>query len=156
MIRISELIGERMVLLDLDVSDRSEVFRRMVCTAADCSCLPAGHEDDLCSRLDDRELIGSTYVGRGVALPHAYFEQVEKPMIVFARLVKPIAFAPENPENVNKVFMLVGPKRNDTEHLMILARLAHLLRDVSFLESLDNAESPADLLVAVADAEKRH
>ena len=156
MIRISDLIRENLVVLDIEVQDKSEVFSTLTCLLADSGCLASENGTDLCKRLDKREEIGSTSVGLGIAIPHAYFEEATEPLIVFSRLARPMVFSQEDPEPVDKVFLLVGPMRNNTEHLMILARLTRLLRDETFVARLETLGSGAEFLEAVLEVEKRH
>jgi PTS system nitrogen regulatory IIA component len=150
------MFHEGLVALDLEAKSRDEVFKKLVCLLSECDCMESRLEPSLCEKLDQRERIGSTSVGKGFALPHAYFEQVKQTYLIFGRLTKPISFGLEGGAPVDKVFLLVGPKRNETEHLMILARLSRFMRDDPFLEKLNTLKSGAEFMLAIREVETRH
>ncbi len=156
MIRIRDLVREDLVVLGLEAHTQQEVFEKVVCSLIDCNCIPSDSQSELCKRLDEREHLGSTAVGHEIAIPHAYFDEIPEPLIVFARLKKPVTFGSEPPHKVDKVFLMAGPYRNDTEHLMILARLSRLLKDESFRERLATLSSGKEFVEVVNQAESRH
>lgn len=156
MIRISNIVHEKLVFLDLQSREKTAVFEELVCRLGETGFLGSENPHELCNKLNQREFIGSTAIGKGIAIPHAYIDQVEDPMLLFARLPDPIDFGAEDREPVDKVFLLVGPKRDNTEHLMILARLSRLLRDDGFCGQLDEIETPAQFVEAVKSVENKH
>lgn len=156
MVKIQDLMKKELVLIDLKASSKEEVFLRMVCRLADEGCVEGGCGEDLCRHLGAREEVGSTALGHGVAIPHAYFSELDRTMVVYARLSPPLDFDAPDGRRVDKVFMLVGPKRRPTEHLMILARISHLIRDTDFLARLENALSGQEVMDAVRAVESRH
>lgn len=156
MIRLQDLVDERYVALDLVSTDKADAFRKMVCLIIDCGEVAEEKGEALCFRLAEREQIGTTAVGQGLAIPHCYFEAFSKPIVVFARLVEPIDFSAEDGQPVNKLFLLIGPKRDNTEHLMILARIARLLKDAGFRSLLDTMTSAREFVEAVRRVESRH
>ena len=153
---IENLIRENLVFLDMEASSKEDAFRKIACRIAECECVERDASADLCERLTQREEIGTTAVGGGIAIPHAYYENLSEPMIAFARLIRPIDFEADDKMPVDKIFFLVGRKRNDTEHLMILARLARLLKDEKFRNQLDSLSSGAELMEAINEVESRH
>ncbi len=156
MIRIRDLVREDLVVFGLEAATQKEVFEKVVCSLVECDCMPTDSQSELCKRLNEREELGSTAVGHGIAIPHAYFDEIPEPLIVFARLKKAVTFGSQPPQKVEMVFLMAGPYRNDTEHLMILARLSRLLKDDSFRERLNNLSSGKEFVEAVNQAESRH
>jgi mannitol/fructose-specific phosphotransferase system IIA component (Ntr-type) len=156
MIRIGDLVREDLVVFDLEAKTQKEVFEKVVCSLVNCDCMPSDSQTELCKRLGEREELGSTAVGHGIAIPHAYFDEIPEPLIVFARLKKAVAFGSQPPQKVDMVFLMAGPYRNDTEHLMILARLSRLLKDESFRKRLAGLTSGKEFVDAVNQAERRH
>ena len=143
-------------MLDLESADKQSLLEEMVSAIVSCQCLDNKAQTDLKAHLLERESIGSTALGNKIAVPHGYFEGVTKTLIAFARLKIPIEYQAPDGEPVDKIFLIAGPKRNNTEHLMILARLSHLLKDVQFLDKLDTLATGKELLDAVDEAERRH
>lgn len=93
----------------------------------------------------DRESLGPTGVGRGVALPHARISGLEKVAGVFVRLEKPVDFSAVDREPVDLVFALFAPEGSGVDHLKALASVSRMLRDQSICSKL-RANSDADTL----------
>jgi len=87
-------------------------------------------------KLLDRERLGSTGVGKGVAIPHARIEGLTKISGVFARLSTPVDFDSVDELPVDLVFMLFAPEDAGAEHLKALARVSRLLRDSTACDKL--------------------
>lgn len=105
-------------------------------------------------RILERENLGSTGFGRGVAIPHARVPQVEKPVAVFLRLAAPVAFDAADDMPVDLVFGLLSPEAAGVVHLHALAAISRLMRDEKMHTAL--AEAPGDealyaLIANVAD-----
>ena len=156
MMRISNIVHKKLVFLDLEANSKSLVFEELVRRLVKSGFLRKKDQPDLYGKLNQRETIASTAVGQGIAIPHAYIDQVNDPLLMFARLPNPIDFDAEDGKLVDKVFILVGPKRDNTEHLRILARLSRLLRDEDFYQRLDEIKTPIEFVEAVNFVENRH
>lgn len=81
------------------------------------------------SALQEREALGSTGVGRGIAIPHARFESMDKVVGMFTRLEKPVDFDSVDHQPVDLVFTLLAPAAEGAEHLKALALVSRTLRD---------------------------
>jgi PTS system nitrogen regulatory IIA component len=97
----------------------------------------------LLAALQERERIGCTGIGQGVALPHARFAEIRKPVTVFSRLASPIVFESIDGRRVDLVYLLLGPEIANDEHLKTLARAARLLRDATSRQDLRHAKDEA-------------
>lgn len=83
-----------------------------------------------------REMLSSTGIGRGIAIPHARMPQVEHMFGMFARLEQPIDFEAMDAQPVDLVFLLLAPEQAGADHLQALARVSRLMRDHATLERL--------------------
>lgn len=83
----------------------------------------------LLTALQDRERIGCTGIGQGVALPHARFAAISRPVSAFARLASPIEYEAVDGRRVDLIYLLMSPETASDKHLTILARAARVLRD---------------------------
>ncbi len=90
----------------------------------------------------EREHLGSTGVGNGVAIPHGKIAGIEKIIGVFARLSKPVEFDSMDDQPVDIVFMLLAPEGAGADHLKALSRIARVLRDQSTLTNLRSSTDP--------------
>ena len=102
----------------------------------------------LFDRLLERERLGSTGIGGGIAIPHARLASVAQPRGLFARLGHPVAFDAIDDRPVDLVFLLVAPEGAGADHLKALARVSRLLRDRGLVEKLRATES-AEALYAL-------
>ena len=83
-----------------------------------------------------REMLSSTGIGRGIAIPHARMPQVMAMFGMFARLEQPIDFEAMDAQPVDLVFLLLAPEQSGADHLQALARVSRLMRDHATLERL--------------------
>jgi len=100
---------------------------------------------DTFNALQERENLGATGVGRGVALPHARMEAPESVVGLFMRLEKPIAFDSVDKQPVDLIFALFAPKEAGVEHLKSLALVSRTMRDEDVCAKLRANSDPATL-----------
>jgi PTS system nitrogen regulatory IIA component len=81
------------------------------------------------SALNARESLGTTGVGRGVAIPHARFETLDRVVGLFTRLEKPLDYGSMDHQPVDLIFTLLAPQKEGAEHLKALALISRTLRD---------------------------
>lgn len=101
-------------------------------------------------RLTERERLGSTGFGGGVAIPHGKIDALDAIVGVFARLSQPVDFTAIDDLPVDIVFMLLSPSDAGAEHLKALAQVSRLLRDKGFVAKLRGAASDDALLALFA------
>jgi PTS system nitrogen regulatory IIA component len=98
--------------------------------------------------LAERERLGTTGIGTGVAIPHCRLPELTRLYGLFARLERPVPFDAIDDQPVDLVFLLLAPQEAGAEHLKALARVSRLLRDRAMCEKLRGANS-ADALYAL-------
>ena len=110
--------------------------------------------DVLHERIEEREKLGSTGFGRGVAIPHARIEGLEKPVAAFLRLEAPVEFDAADGMPIDCVFGLLSPEQAGAAHLQALAAISRIMRDdkmhAALLAAADR-EAVRGLLVNVLD-----
>jgi nitrogen PTS system EIIA component len=104
-------------------------------------------------RLTERERLGSTGFGGGIAIPHGKIEGLGHVVGLFARLAQPVDFASIDDEPVDLVFMLLSPTDAGAAHLKALAQVSRVLRDKAFVAKLRGAATD-DALYALFDADE--
>jgi len=100
---------------------------------------------DICAALQDRENLGPTGVGHGIALPHARLSNVDSVFGVFIRLEKPLDFGSVDRQPVDLVFALLAPEDAGVEHLKALALVSRTMRDANVCAKLRANNDPATL-----------
>ncbi|MCL4671553.1 MAG: PTS sugar transporter subunit IIA [Sphingomonadaceae bacterium] len=105
--------------------------------------------------LDEREKLGSTGFGRGVAIPHARIEGINRPVTVFLRLASPVDFDSADDLPVELVFGLLSPASAGATHLHALVEISRLMRDEALQEALLGADSPEALYALLTNVSDR-
>jgi PTS system nitrogen regulatory IIA component len=95
--------------------------------------------------LQERETLGPTGVGHGIALPHARLEELEKIVGIFLRLEKPLDYDSVDRQPVDLVFALLAPKDSGVDHLKALALVSRTMRDAGVLAKLRANTDPSKL-----------
>ncbi|MDO8982444.1 MULTISPECIES: PTS sugar transporter subunit IIA [Cypionkella] len=102
--------------------------------------------------LQERESLGPTGVGNGIALPHARLEEIEKIFGVFIRLEKPLDYESVDRQPVDLVFGLFAPKDSGVEHLKALAQVSRTMRDPGICAKLRANTDPDKLYAILTEA----
>jgi PTS system nitrogen regulatory IIA component len=100
---------------------------------------------DIYETLLQRERLGSTAVGRGIAIPHGRMAALDRIVSVFARLEQPIEFEATDEAPVDLVFLLLAPEHAGADHLKALARISRLLREPQSIERLRSSHDRATI-----------
>jgi nitrogen PTS system EIIA component len=130
---LADLLKPEGIVLSLRVSNKTEALRDLSARAAELASLPAR---DIYDSLLQRERLGSTGVGRGIAIPHAKFSSLKSIIGLFARLEHPVDFGSIDNEPVDLIFLLLAPEHAGADHLSALARVSRLLREPKVVERL--------------------
>jgi PTS system nitrogen regulatory IIA component len=145
-VEIADLLsGPDAVLACVKASGKKALLAELAAKAAQLHKLD---ERRLFDRLLERERLGSTGIGGGIAIPHGRMPSLDKPVGVFARLAHPVDFDSIDERPVDTVFLLLAPEGAGADHLKALARVSRLLRDRGLVEKLRATES-ADALYAL-------
>ena len=147
---ISDLLAPDAVLASLKAQTKKQLLQDLAARAHLQTRLP---EKRIFETLIERERLGTTGVGAGIAIPHGRMAGVTAITGVFARLESGIDYDAVDSQPVDLVFMLLAPENAGADHLKALARVSRLLRDKATCEKLRAANS-AEALYAVLTGEK--
>jgi nitrogen PTS system EIIA component len=145
--KISDLVSPTDVMIDVRGSNKRLLLQEFAARAAAGIGLPA---DQVASFLLKREDLGSTGIGKGVAIPHARLPELRRPCGLLARLKSPIEFDAIDGEPVDVVFVLLLPGAAENEALAALALVARALRAPETLARLRGARNTSELYSAIA------
>ncbi|MEO2031840.1 MAG: PTS sugar transporter subunit IIA [Planctomycetaceae bacterium] len=135
-------------LLDLDARDMPSIFRHVVNYLVARGTVAAAQQEDLKAALVSREELHSTAIGNAVAVPHAYSDAVQEPVIFFVRLAHAMNLGAPDGVAVQFMVILLGPTGAVEQHLDALANIARLMSDDEF--RYDAAEAPTQLELITA------
>jgi len=139
---LGDLIAPEAVVPALKAKNKKQAMQELANKAAGLTGLDAR---DIFETLLQRERLGSTGVGRGIAIPHGRMAGLQDIVCVFARLEQPIDFEALDEEPVDLVFLLLAPEHAGADHLKALARISRLLREPQTIEQLRASHERAQL-----------
>ncbi len=139
---LNDIISADAIIPALRANTKKAVLQEMCDRAGTVSGLQARSIFDAVLQ---RERLGSTGVGKGIAIPHGKLLGCRKILGVFARLERPIDFDALDGEPVDLAFLLVAPEGAGADHLKALARIARLLREASVTARLRTVRDPYSL-----------
>lgn len=142
---IADLITPAAVIPNLRATSKKQALQDLAKKAADLTGLAERAVFDV---LLERERLGTTGVGNGIAIPHGKLSELDRLYGVFARLERPINFDSIDEQPVDLIFLLLAPESAGADHLKALARVSRLLRDKGVCEKLRGTEN-ADALYAL-------
>ena len=145
--KISDLLSPTDVMIDVRASNKRLLLQELAAKAAASLGLPA---DQVASYLLKREELGSTGIGKGVAIPHARLPDLQRPYGLLAKLKQPIEFDAIDGQAVDIVFVLLLPAAAENEALGALALVARTLRSSETLARLRRAKNASELYSAIA------
>lgn len=142
---IEDILEPGSVIANLRATSKKQVLQELSKAAGDALGVDARRVFDI---LVERERLGSTGVGAGLAIPHGKLPGLERLQGVFARLEKPVDFDSIDDEPVDLVFLLLAPEGAGADHLKALARVSRIMRDREFCDKLRGSDNP-DALYAL-------
>ncbi|MGB6968344.1 MAG: PTS IIA-like nitrogen regulatory protein PtsN [Methyloceanibacter sp.] len=146
---LADLISPEAVIPALKAKTKKQLLQELSARAARVTGL---QERYIFDTLLQRERLGSTGLGQGIAIPHGKFAGLKRIVGIFARLAEPIDFEAVDGDPVDIVFLLLAPDSAGADHLKALARISRLLREGRAVDKL-RASKDASALYAVLTEE---
>lgn len=147
---ISDLLQPEAVISGLKASSKKHALQELAKHAAQITGV---NDKRIFETLLERERLGTTGVGNGIAIPHGKLADFKRLYGVFARLDKPIDFDAIDEQPVDLIFLLLAPEGAGADHLKALARVSRLLRDASVCEKLRGADTADGLYMLLTQSE---
>ena len=147
---LGDLISPDSVVPSLKVKNKKQLLQELSARAARLTGLEERYIFDV---LLQRERLGSTGLGQGIAIPHGKLQGLKRIVGIFARVAEPIEFDAVDGEKVDIVFLLLAPEGAGADHLKALARISRLLREGSAVEKLRASKDTAALYAVLTEAE---
>lgn len=146
---ISDLLQPDAVIT-LKASSKKQVLQELAKKAA---AVTGVGERKIFDTLLERERLGTTGVGNGIAIPHGKLAELDRLYGVFARLEKPVDFEAIDDHPVDLIFLLLAPEQAGADHLKALARVSRLLRDPANCDKLRGAANTDGLYMVLIQSE---
>jgi PTS system nitrogen regulatory IIA component len=144
---LTDLVAPNAILPALKVNSKKQVLQDLAARAA---VLSGQNERAIFDILAQREKLGSTAIGNGIAIPHGKMPGLTRLFGLFARLDRPVDFEALDNQPVDLVFLLLAPEGAGADHLKALARIARLLRDPTVTHKLRGSHDAESLYAVLA------
>jgi len=147
---ISSLLAENRIFIDAEISSKKRLLEFIADYAAKELSLPTSK---IYNKLLERERLGSTGLGKGIAVPHARLSDLKEPHVCFLKLKQAINYDAMDKQKVDLIFVLFIPQESTDEHLQILASIAKIFSQKSVTEKIRISQSANDIIQIVLQAE---
>ena len=153
--KILDFLNEKAISANLESQDKKKVIQELTDLLIKAGELKPKIKDTVVELRLNREALGSTGIGQGVAIPHGKCEYVDELVGAFGISKKGINFDSLDGEPAYIFFLLLAPVESSGPHLKALARISKLLKDKYFRDSLKNAENEKTLLKIIKEEDQR-
>jgi PTS system nitrogen regulatory IIA component len=139
---LTDILTPQAILPSVKAGSKKQLLQELAAFAANQSGLS---ESDVYEALLQRERLGSTGIGHGIAIPHGKLPKLNQLFGIFARLEKPLDFEALDGEPVDLIFLLLAPEGAGADHLKALSRVARALRDPAIAQKLRKSHDASAL-----------
>jgi len=150
--RLIDLLDPGAVIPDLKGRDKKDVLDELAAAVAPGLGVPA---DRVARVLAEREKLGSTGIGDGIAIPHGKIEGIEGLRVGFARSTAGVDFEAMDGASTHLFFVLIAPEESVGDHLKMLARISRMLKETAFRSQLMKANNREDILSLIEEEDAK-
>lgn len=147
------LLEPEAIIPNLRVNSKKQILQEIAAKAAELTKLP---ERDIFDVLLERERLGTTGVGNGIAIPHGKLNALPSLFGLFAKLERPVDFESIDDQPVDLVFLLLAPEGAGADHLKALARISRTLRNKQLCEKLRGSDSNVAMYTLLTEDAASH
>jgi len=151
-IKLPDLLKEKYIELDLKEKEKTKLITELIDLAAKSSRIK--DKKAIFKAILEREKLGSTGIGNGVAIPHVKIKEVKKPLLILGRSPGGVDFDSLDGEKTYLFFMLISPQEEVGLHLKILAKISHLVRDKFIVERLKKTKDKHEVFEIISGFER--
>lgn len=151
--KLTDVLTADLVKMDLASATRDDCVKELVGLLAERGELPKERVETLVKAVLDREQLGSTSIGKGMAVPHARTPAAPEFLAAMGRSKGGIEFAAADGRPVHLVFLLASPPETHRAHLRVLAHISRLAKRQDLGTRILSAETPQEVLAALGEAE---
>lgn len=152
--KITDYLKEEWVVSDLQGSDKSSILREL-CNVLVEPCQVSSY-DDLLQVILEREKLGSTGIGEGIAIPHGRHKNLKSFFISFGRSRKGVDFDSIDRKPCQLFFLVMAPENSAIDNLNLLGRIAKLMKDPSFKKRLLGAKTRKELYNIISEEDEKY
>ena len=131
--KLSEFIYKNFIFIDVQADSKKNVFKIL-------GNIFSKKNKDLSSliieKLNERERLGSTSVGNGIAIPHTKVDGIKETQVIFLKLKNGVDFSASDGKKIDLIFSIIAPENSESDHLLILSSISNFIRKKEKVERL--------------------
>jgi PTS system nitrogen regulatory IIA component len=154
MMKIMDYLDEEWVIADLQGTDKASILKELSSVLVKPCKATSGEE--LLQVLLDREKLGSTGIGEGIAIPHGRLKKLKKFFISFGRSAQGVDFDSIDRKPSHLFFLVMAPENSAVDNLKLLSRIVTLLKEPSFKKRLIEAPSRKELFQIISEEDEKY
>ena len=151
---LADYLSKDLVCMNLKPQDRDEAIRALLQVLVAGKAMPAGLLGKALAAVLTREKLGSTAIGRGVAVPHARVEELDQVLVAFGYSAAGVRFSSLDGEPVHQVFLVIAPKGRADEYLDLMERITRLVQNSDFRRFLSRVKSDTEVLELIEEMDR--
>tara|TARA_Y100000589_G_scaffold307844_1_gene323887 strand:- start:373 stop:819 length:447 start_codon:yes stop_codon:yes gene_type:complete len=141
--KLNEFISLSSIHLNVEADSVKNIFKKISILFSKRDQQKASN---ILAKLNERERLGSTGVGNGVAIPHTKIIGLKKTQVIFVKLNNAVDFSSADKKKVDLIFSILAPENSQSEHLLILSSISNFLRNKVRIKELREAKDPEKIL----------
>ncbi|MGR3317060.1 MAG: PTS sugar transporter subunit IIA [Candidatus Anammoxibacter sp.] len=153
--KLMEFIVKDAIIPDLKSTEKKDVINEMVDALKETNSIDKDEVKDILRALNKREELGSTGIGKGVAVPHTKHPSIKSIVGLMARSVNGVEFDALDGEPVYLFFLLLSPSDSSSSHLSALERISNVIRDGDFRRFIKEASSKKEIIETIEEVDEK-
>ena len=153
--KLNDIITEEVIVCDLKATGKDGLLKELVGVLVKAGRIKKGSDKDVLGALMEREELGSTGIGKGIAVPHARHDSVKGLVCAFAQSEQGVEFAALDGQPVHLVFLFLSSREASASYLEALTYVARLARDDLFCRFLKEAKGVGEILNLFKEADEK-
>ena len=151
--KFSDFVKTKSIKAEIQATDKEAVIRELIAGLVEAGELKSGEQENIVQAVLKREELGSTGIGRGIAVPHTKHASVDNPVGTVGVSSEGVDFMSLDGEPVQLFFMLISPPDKQSEHLKALENISKQLQDETFCRFLKQSKTAADVQQILEEAD---
>ncbi len=141
--KLSEFINKDSIFLDVHAESQKNVFKIL---GNIFSKKNKNLSSLIIDKLNERERLGSTSVGNGIAIPHTKIDGINETQVIFLKLKDGVDFSASDGKKIDLVFSIIAPENSESDHLLILSSISNFIRKKQKIERLRGSTNMEEIL----------
>lgn len=153
--KLADILNQDCIMPDIKAMGKREALEEMVEELAFRFAGLNNNKEKLLEAILERERLGSTGIGYGVAIPHARLKGINSIAVLFGRSIKGVEFQAMDERPAHLFFLIAVPEDSNTAHLKVLARISSLLKDSEFRRRLMEASTQEEIYNIIVEEDRK-